>query len=349
MALIIHATNIHSGGGAELLLSLLAAIDHQGVAATALVDSRLPWAADRSARLRIVRVKPSAIGRLRAEWLLRKMAAPSDLIFSVGNLPPLLKVRSPVCLFLQNRYLVERVSTGGFSWPVRLRIAVERFWLRHRIGGVERIMVQTASMARLVSAGFGKNSEVLPFIGLRSEEKLKTDPERRSLTPVYDFVYIASGEPHKNHANLIKAWELLADEAIHPSLCITLAPEAYPELVGAMESVREKGGLINNVGKVSHEEVEEIYLKSRALIFPSTLESFGLPLLEAKAAGLAILASELDFVRDVVDPEQTFDPSSCVSIARAVKRFLGISYPPGEICSADHLLRNLVGIEHGKL
>jgi hypothetical protein len=30
----------------------------------------------------------------------------------------------------------------------------------------------------------------------------------------------------------------------------------------------------------------------------------------------------LDFVRDVLDPEETFDPYSAVSIKRAVKRFL---------------------------
>ena len=54
-------------------------------------------------------------------------------------------------------------------------------------------------------------------------------------------------------------------------------------------------------------------------------ESFGLPLLEAKFLGLPILASELDYVRDVVEPTETFDPESPVSISRAVQRFLKIS------------------------
>ena len=58
-------------------------------------------------------------------------------------------------------------------------------------------------------------------------------------------------------------------------------------------------------------------------IYPSTLESFGLPLLEARAAGLPIITGELDYVRDIVDPDETFDPNSPLSMARAVKRFLG--------------------------
>jgi hypothetical protein len=47
-------------------------------------------------------------------------------------------------------------------------------------------------------------------------------------------------------------------------------------------------------------------------------------LIEARQAGLPILASELDYVRDVIDPEQTFYPGSPTSIARAVNRFIGI-------------------------
>jgi glycosyltransferase involved in cell wall biosynthesis len=60
-----------------------------------------------------------------------------------------------------------------------------------------------------------------------------------------------------------------------------------------------------------------------ALIYPSILESYGLPLLEARAAGLPLITGELDYVRDIVDPEETFDPASPLSIARAVKRFMG--------------------------
>ena len=39
-------------------------------------------------------------------------------------------------------------------------------------------------------------------------------------------------------------------------------------------------------------------------------ESFGLPLLEASSIDLPIIASESDYVRDVCEPAQTFDPNS---------------------------------------
>ena len=69
--------------------------------------------------------------------------------------------------------------------------------------------------------------------------------------------------------------------------------------------------------------MEPLYTSSGALIFPSKIESLGLPLAKAQRFGLPSLAPEVDFVCDVVCPMETFDPDSPVSIARAVRRFLG--------------------------
>ena len=87
---------------------------------------------------------------------------------------------------------------------------------------------------------------------------------------------------------------------------------------------KSKAGLqIENLGKLPHDDILKLYIQADALIYPSTFESFGIPLIEARQAGIAVLASELDFVRDVLDPEEVFDPQSMISIARAVKRFKG--------------------------
>ena len=58
-----------------------------------------------------------------------------------------------------------------------------------------------------------------------------------------------------------------------------------------------------------------------------------------------MLASELDYVRDVVDPEESFDPASPVSIARAVKRFLGIPEPALPLRDAETFVRELLSVE----
>ncbi|MEY8216185.1 MAG: glycosyltransferase, partial [Colwellia sp.] len=88
--------------------------------------------------------------------------------------------------------------------------------------------------------------------------------------------------------------------------------------------------------------VNRLYEASKALVFPSLRESFGLPLIEASSAGLPIIASELDFVRDVSCPVQTFDPSSPVSIARAIARFLEIRIESGVMNTPDSFVEMLI-------
>jgi len=66
-------------------------------------------------------------------------------------------------------------------------------------------------------------------------------------------------------------------------------------------------------------------------------------LIEARQAGLPVLAAELDHVRDVIDPEQTFDPESSVSIARAVKRHMAIKESALHLLTAKEFLHIVDG------
>jgi glycosyltransferase involved in cell wall biosynthesis len=65
-------------------------------------------------------------------------------------------------------------------------------------------------------------------------------------------------------------------------------------------------------------------------------------LLEAASCGLPIVAAECDYVRDVVTPVETFDPESAVSIARAVRRFLGSPEPAVPVLTANHFLARIL-------
>ena len=103
--------------------------------------------------------------------------------------------------------------------------------------------------------------------------------------------------------------------------------------------MQEKGLKIINLGWLPQSEVLLQYQSCRSLIFPSLRESFGLPLLEASKLNIPILASELDYVYDVCEPEQTFDPSSPQSIARAVTRFLKIKPPKRKVQDPKDFVR----------
>ena len=116
----------------------------------------------------------------------------------------------------------------------------------------------------------------------------------------------------------------MASQNIFPKLALTLSNDHKDEINNINALVKKYHIKVDNLGYVDFNKVLSLYSDSRALIFPSFMESFGLPLIEAKQLGLPILAPELDYVRDICSPEETFDPSSDISIARAVKKFLKI-------------------------
>jgi glycosyltransferase involved in cell wall biosynthesis len=324
--LFIHATNVHQGGGRSLLAALLRTISVSS-GALALLDSRMP--APEGMRVRWV--MPTVIERFKAERWLADIVRPGDVVLCFGNLPPLFKLRGHSMVFLQNRYLIDDVELGGFPLNIRVRLIIERMWLFARMANADEFFVQTPTMRRLLEIKIRGNIPVYvrPFMDVFKGYPRRAAPAVSVKNENCDFLYVASGEPHKNHLRTVEAWCLLAEEGLFPSLRLTLDETLFSTLCRDIEKMRQLHGLkLINMGPLSHCDVLALYKDVDALIYPSTFESFGLPLIEARQAGLPVLASELDYVRDLFDPEQTFDPDSAISIARAVKRFLGWVEPP---------------------
>lgn len=338
MAVVIHAPNVHRGGGRVLLLSLLDALANEGAIRLILLDVRMELPGVDLGRFPVYRVMPSLLGRLRAELKLREVVGAGDSVLCLGNLPPLFKSAGRAVVFLQNRYLVEKTGLRDLEFKTRLRVRFERLWLKVRRSTVDRIVVQTPSMQRAVQKHLGATADMLPFADGASNFSRAREGGPTGCA-VFDFVYVASGEPHKNHRVLIEAWSFMARDGVRPSLCLTIDQETFPELLAFIKQEVDRHDLrIENRGHLPVESMKTLYLDAKALIYPSTMESLGLPLIEARCLGLAVLASELDYVRDVIDPEDTFDPTSSLSIARAVKRFLDIKEPHLPLMDAQSFL-----------
>ena len=341
--LIVHAVNVHQGGGKSLLWSVIRAMAESN-SVVYLLDSRLTLPEDVRESAAIKRVRPSVLQRIGAEGWLAKNAKPEDTVLCFGNLPPLFKLRARTLVFVQNRYLIDDVALDGFPIWVRLRLSVERQWMSATMAHADGFVVQTPTMRKLMEKKSAGRIPVraLPFM---------TEPEgyvRRVAQPLLhndkepDFVYVATGDPHKNHRRLLEAWCLLAKEGLFPSLYLTVEASRFGSLCDHIENMKLQNALrVRNVGELCHQDVLALYRKANAAIYPSTFESFGLPLMEARQAGLPVLASELDYVRDVLDPEQTFDPDSALSIARAVKRFMGKKEPALPLQDAKGFLERL--------
>ena len=345
--LFISAFNIHQGGGLYLLRSLIKGLtpDKESLL---ILDRRLSNNSSLIGQHRVKWIKPAIVQRLNVNCWLFKNTNYSDIVLCLGGLPPLIKLRCRVVMFVQNRYLIERITLRNFSMKDRLRLIFERLWFSIGVINVTEFIVQTPTMKLLLEKRIVGEVpiRVCPFVADPGGYQRGSLEEGGPLNGVYDFVYIASGEPHKNHLKLFEAWVLLAQEGIYPSLCLTLDDVRSNELCMYLEDLSRQYGLkIVNVGALTHNEILDLYKKSGAAIYPSIFESLGLPLIEARQAGLPVLASELDYVRDVLDPEQVFNPDSSLSIARAVKRFIGLSEEPLDLMDASEFLNMLHGEE----
>lgn len=340
MRILLHAPNIHVGGGLHLLECLL--VTCPAGFSWMQLDWRVKNKGLLTEKVATHWVKKSVWFRLLAEWRLYRRCSVGDTVLCFHGLPPLFHLRGHVVVFVQNKLLFNSSSLQGYPFLTRLRLMGERCWTRTMSRNCDKYIVQTPSMESVVRRRLGNqvSISVLPFISRVVDTSLGSTGASLSQ---YDFVYVASGEAHKNHCNLLEAWCLLAGAGLKPSLALTVDVHSHPILASEIAKQRVRNGLhIVNLGKVASTDIPALYKASSALIFPSKVESFGLPLIEASYMGLPVLASELDYVRDVIEPIETFDPESPVSIARAVRRFLKNPEALVQIRSAEDFLAEVL-------
>lgn len=335
--LVISAYTSNSGGGRTGALSLLRAVP-EDVDVYAFIDQRLGIPSSLPPNVQLKRIAPSIPARLRAEWDMRNLAMdPGTVVLKMGSVPPLFHLRAKTFVFFENRYLLKGEPLRGQSLWGKARLLTERFLCKifRKNAGCFLVQAQTVAEDLIRSLGPATPVQVIPF---QASTAGRVGPAEKNI----DFIYPATADPHKNHSQLLQAWQQLAEEGLKPSLCLTIDSAIYPELSREIERLKAAHDLkLINVGFCNETQLAEYYGRSKALIFPSRTETFGRPLLEARAAGIAVLAPELDYVRDVLDPEITFDPSSPKSIARAVKRHLKIEVRRPAVLSPQRFLDEL--------
>ena len=79
----------------------------------------------------------------------------------------------------------------------------------------------------------------------------------------------------------------------------TLLPEQSPSLLKTIKDLG-LGGVVDLMGVVSYDTLLSMYKSATALLFPSEIETLGLPLIEAAALGLPIMVSDLEYAHDVI-------------------------------------------------
>ena len=322
------------GGSEEYTVRLLeAAADHLDGVELTIYGSRALFEAqpvlERAGRRREVPL-PAAGSSVASKairvgvehtWLAAATAG-HDLVHHAGGVVPSVRSTPAVVtihdlqpLDLPRNFSLLKRRWLGFMLPrsagaARAVITPSRFTAdavaRHLGVGPDRI--------RVVSQG----ARALP-VGITDREA--TDRLRQRFGRFLLFPAIA--HPHKNHRHLVEALARLGpDHADVAVVCTGRPGSAWPAAVDLAHRLGV-ADRVHHLGRVPAPELDQLYRAAVALVFPSSYEGFGNPLLEAMARGTPVVAADATAVAEVVGDAGILVPVGRTdALAAAVSRLL---------------------------
>ena len=182
--------------------------------------------------------------------------------------------------------------------------------IKHSIKKAQKVIVQTNWMKKACLEQTGVDSRKIKVISPKINLKINKYFEP-SETSMQRFFYPAGDLSYKNHRIVIEACKKLKEQGISDyKVVFTLAGNENDHITTLYKEAEKLKLPIEFVGSLPREEVFELYTKS-ILIFPSYIETFGLPMLEARLHETIVLASNCPFSNEILEDYENayfFDP-----------------------------------------
>lgn len=122
------------------------------------------------------------------------------------------------------------------------------------------------------------------------------------------ILYVGNAYPHKNLEALLESWN---------GRIVLATPDDY------FSSKLPKQKNVVKFGSANTRELANLYTHAAALVFPSLMEGFGLPGLEAMALGTPVVCSDIPVFREVYgDAVLRFDPNNPNDMTQKIQEVL---------------------------
>ncbi len=279
------------------------------------------------------------------EWVRHDV--PDDLLVRRSWLAPLMRVVEPWLVAADGNRVVfapNFVPPRPFAASRRPLVATVQDMTLYRTpwamqaetrAGLERRLERTIARARtILTPTETVRTEILEYCradpgavhAVWDAGRLEAAPpgELPSGVPERFVLHVGTIEPRKNVATLLAAWPLLR----------TRMPDAPPLVLcgklgwrhEAIEEVMARAaaeGWLLRLGYAPDETLRALYDRAALLVSPSIYEGFGLPLVEAMAAGTPVVCSDIPVFREVAGDAAAFvPPSDAAAWARTVAEVL---------------------------
>lgn len=223
-----------------------------------------------------------------------------DEVLSLQNVIfPNVKVKQTLYLhqslpFVEKRYKITENITFWLYQNVISKM------IYNSIRKADHIIVQTNWMKEASAAKANVNPTKFKVIRPEPNIKIKKVYEEGTKENVL-FFYPAGGMHYKNHKVIVEAVKKLKDKKTENfKVVFTIKGDENENIRRMFNYIKENKLPIDFIGKINSEVVFDYYSKS-ILIFPSYIETFGLPLLEARIHQTPILASDCAFSHEVLE------------------------------------------------
>jgi glycosyltransferase involved in cell wall biosynthesis len=178
-----------------------------------------------------------------------------------------------------------------------------------------------ATLTDCLEAGFdeARLRHVPLGVGVARAEPSRVEAVRRSYGLERPYVlWTGTVEPRKNLPGLLEAWRSLDRSDID---LVLVGPRGWHENLDAL--IGSERPAVKAIGFVPRDDLEPLYAGARLFCFPSLLEGFGLPVLEAMVQGTPVVTSRGTSTEELAgDAALLIEPGDPSSIAGAMASVL---------------------------
>ncbi len=155
-----------------------------------------------------------------------------------------------------------------------------------------------------------------PAFHVLSSEKVAAVRKTYTLPDKF-LLYFGSDRPHKNVTTLLHALAL-----IDPTASVPLVVAGYGSSKSPLRRKAEQLGLEQRVfwlNDFPEKDLPALYCAAHALLFPSLVEGFAFPVLEAMACGTPVICSALNVLKEITaGAAKIVHPTDCQEWQRAI-------------------------------
>jgi glycosyltransferase involved in cell wall biosynthesis len=215
---------------------------------------------------------------------------------------------------------------GPHRWLLDPRFEVFRllygFFYRVNLAKNDFVIVQQQWMREEMARRYGRErAGTIVAHPVTPGEKVPKADEGSSSSPTTRILYPVYPRTAKNHELLIAVMRELRDLPVELTLTFTGNETRYARMIHRMARGLDN---IHFTGFLTLAALEHEYARADALVFPSKLETWGLPLSEFRLYTKPVFAANLPYAREALGgyPHSVFfDPDSPAELARLLRRF----------------------------